>query len=177
LLLPFKRRLSRREWNLIIIYVIILISSLSFTLVGNFISEVKSLREEIETKELKLARLRRFITYRKDIEQKYKDLPFVEIKTDFNRFTQAVEKLATTAGISIVNIRPLSTKEEAWYKEHSLFLEGESDTILEVARFLYFAKDSNIPLKVNHIGISASREGLLKVSLELKTASFLSKGQ
>lgn len=173
-LLPlFKRKLSRREWNLLFIYVIILIGSLGFTLIENFSSEVKNLREEIEVKKTKLIKLKRFIVYRKkDIEKRYKDLSFIKSKTDFNEFVQTIEELATTAGISIINIRPLSTEEERKYKIYSLILEGEMERMLNLAKFLYLAKDLTFPLKVNYVSIAPSKEGFLKISLYLKAVSF-----
>ena len=168
-----KKRLSKKEWNLLIICIIIISAMLADAALRQAYLRFSRLKEEVRSAELELGRLNRILGQKEKIESGYEEAisGLRQIRTP-DDFLKEIENFARGADLNIRNIKPLDTKEEDLYKIYSVRIEVQDD-ILTLAKFLHsFTEELKyIGVKRFHINAQSKKE-LPMASLMISAVAF-----
>ncbi|MFC1658450.1 type 4a pilus biogenesis protein PilO [Candidatus Omnitrophota bacterium] len=169
----FKRSLSKKEWNLLIICIIIVGVVLSNFAIRQTFLKFKGLREEIVLTNKELNGLIRVIGKQEQIDGDYAQAVsgLRQIATS-DDFLKQIEGFALQAGLNIRSIKPAATKQEALYKIYSARIEAHND-ISTLAKFLSVLTSGVNGIGINQLQISAQRTNEPpKANLEISAIAF-----
>jgi Tfp pilus assembly protein PilO len=168
-----KIRISKKEWHLLLICIIIIVAFLLDTAIRQAYTKFSNLEKEIRLTEQRLGRLNGILRQREQIQSGYaRVIPGLrQIKTS-DDFLQEIEKAARSAGLNILNIKPAATKQQDLYKIYSVNIEAQ-DEIKAVAKFLYIFNKEFKGMGVEQLQINARRQKELpKVELLINAIEF-----
>ncbi len=119
-----------------------------------FLTESAGAKQELESLKRKMQRLEKRIVREKD-----SSLAFASIQG-------AVQDMASSAGIRVNSIKPLSPDETGVYSRMPLFLDGTGD-MLGLSSFLKLLDSSRELISIDKLGITRGRKGKLRIKIEL----------
>ena len=164
--LRFKRRLSRKEWNLLIICIIIIMIMLVEVGLRQTYLRFSRLREEVSLRESEFIRLNRILRQKDEIDSGYREAVFglQQIKSS-DDFLEEIEGLVGRVGLNIRNIKPMAAKDEDLYKVYSVRIEAQDD-ISALGNFLHAFIEERKAIGVGRLEINAqSRKELPRMSI------------
>lgn len=167
------RKIKKREWTLLIIFFIIIGVMLGKNLVGSFYAGSARLEEEIAQSEKKLFNLKLILRQTNKLNAEYEKLTSSRKGVTYSdNLLQEIENIARKTGVSILNIKPSVTKEEAQFKIYSIKLESQVD-IATFSRFLYALTEELKRIGVERIQVNAQRrDEPPRIFLTLNAVSF-----
>ena len=168
-----KKRLSKKEWNLLIICIIIISAMLADAALRQAYLRFSRLKEEVSSAELELGRLNRILGQKEKIESGYEEaisgLRRIQTPDDF---LKEIEDFARRVDLNIRNIKPVGTKEEDLYKIYSVIIEAQDD-ISALAKFLHSFTEEFQFIGVKSLQINAqSKKELPLASLLISAVVF-----
>ena len=170
---PFKMRITKKEWKLLFVCVIILAIVLLDVVIRRVYTKFSNLENEIKLTEARLGRLKEIFRQREQIDSEHEKIVagLEKIKAS-DDFLQEIEDFAGSAGLSIRNIRPTATKEEDLYRIYSVKIDTRSQ-VSTVARFLYVFTKEFKGMGIGRLQINALRQRELpEVSLLISAIGF-----
>lgn len=167
------RKIKKREWTLLIIFFIIIGVMLGKNLVSAFYAGSARLEEEIAQSEKKLFNLKLILRQTNKLNAEYEKLTSSRKGVQYSdNLLQEIENIARKTGVSILNIKPSVTKEEAQFKIYSIKLESQVD-IATFSRFLYVLTEELKRIGVERIQVNAQRrDEPPRIFLTLNAVSF-----
>ena len=167
------RKIKKREWTLLIIFFIIIGVMLGKNLGDAFYAGSARLEEEIAQSEKKLFNLKLILRQTNKLNAEYEKLTSSRKGVQYSdNLLQEIENIARKTGVSILNIKPSVTKEEAQFKIYSIKLESQVD-IATFSRFLYVLTEELKRIGVERIQVNAQRrDEPPRIFLTLNAVSF-----
>ena len=131
-----KRRLTKKEWILFSIWIIIICIVFTEKVVKEVSAKLTRLDEEITLTQGKLDRFRTISEYKDTIEETYNNvIPGLRTINDFETLFREIESVNKAVDLNILTVKPLTSKDEGLYKIYSLKIEAR-DRVLTLMRFL-----------------------------------------
>ncbi len=171
--LPFKKRLSRKEWKLSVICTIIIAIMLSNFAFKQVHLKTKLLKDEINLTEARLAKLSELLKKKNEIECEYEEaVAGMPLLNSNGGLLRQIEAVAKEAGLNIRNIKPEEVRREGAYNIYSARIESQSN-ISTLAKFLYIFSEETRGIGVQNLRINAqSKNELPRVSLLISAVAF-----
>jgi Tfp pilus assembly protein PilO len=168
-----KRKIKRLELILLGVWLIIVIAVVAYMAVSKASFRFNQLDDQITLNQEKLARLSAIVKQEKELNVEYeKALAGYNPIKDSDSLLQEIESIARKLNVNIVNIKPVSTKEEAAYKSYSIRIEGQDD-VYAVAKFLDILTDELRSVSIERMQVSSqNRNELPKVSVVVNALVF-----
>ena len=169
----FKRKITKKEWNLFLICSIIVAVLLVDASVRQTYNNFSRLDKEIKVAEDRLCRLSSILKHAEEIESGYGQIVagLREIKTS-DDFLKGIEESAKKSRLSIRDIRPTATRVEDLYKIYSVKLDAQDD-LLTIAKFLYIFTNEFKGSGIGGLAINAHNiNELPKVNILISTVAF-----
>ena len=169
-------KLNRRELTLLSLYLFMVMAIGIYFFFGQIISpRYKLLDEQISSKEESLLKVSKILNSKAIVDREYnafqqKFSPKEIKQTVSTEILQDIEGKASDAGLYVINLKPLTVKQEGLYGEFDFKLETEGD-LKKLGKFLYDLDDSEYIFGIKYTQINAqNRGGPLKVQLFLSAA-------
>jgi Tfp pilus assembly protein PilO len=168
----FLAHLSKRE-KLILSYSFIFLSLafLDRIILGTVSGKIKSLNQEIQTRQSEIKRNLRVLAQKKRIEiQRVNYSSYLEKEKSENEevtvFLKEIESLASKSGISLVDIKPGGVKEISQSKKYLVNLNCEAK-MEQIAEFMYNVESANKLLTIEKYQINPKSKdtNLARVSM------------
>ena len=168
-----KRKIKRLELILLGLWLIIVISVVIYMAISKASFRFNQLDDQITLNQEKLSRLSAIVKQEKELNAEYeKALAGYNPIKDSDSLLQEIELIARKLNVNIVNIKPISTKEETAYKSYSIRIEGQDD-VYAVAKFLDILTDELRSVSIERMQVSSqNRNELPKVSVVVNALVF-----
>jgi Tfp pilus assembly protein PilO len=156
----FLENLSRREKMLLYISAAIISLSLTFNFVFKPASvKWRRLNRQIINKEIELKRNIKYIRQKKEIASIYQRYTgYIKRagtnETEMSALLNDVEKVASTSGIHIANIRPKPAKDLQFFRKYILELNCEA-TMSDYIGFIYNLQTSGQLIRVEQLKLTS----------------------
>ena len=168
-----KRKIKRLELILLGVWLIIVIAVVIYMAISKASLRFNQLDDQITSNQEKLGRLNAIVKQEKELNREYeKALAGYNPIKDSDSLLQEIEAIARKLNVNIVNIKPVSTKEETAYKSYSIRIEGQDD-VYAVAKFLNILTDELRSVSIERLQVSSqNRNELPKVSVVVNALVF-----
>jgi len=168
--------LNRREILLMGFYLVMIVAiGVYFFFFQVVAPRYKMLNSKIVTTEEALLRVSRILSTRDIVEREFntfqeKFSPKEIKQTASTQILQDIKVKASEAGLNVINLKPLSVKQEGLYGEFDFKLETEG-YLKNFGKFLYDLDDSAYIFGIKYTQINAQERGApLKLQLLLSAA-------
>jgi len=155
------------------VWLIIVIAVVIYMAISKASFRFNQLDDQITSNQEKLGRLNAIVKQEKELNREYeKALAGYNPIKDSDSLLQEIESIARKLNVNIVNIKPVSTKEETAYKSYSIRIEGQDD-VYAVAKFLNILTDELRSVSIERLQVSSqNRNELPKVSVVVNALVF-----
>ena len=173
--MPKTFKLNKKELNLLILCCIIITTVLSYVIIIEpFLKRYKSIRGEIQARQVKLLKLKRTLLLKEPVELSYLEiLPRLSQagsdEEKYALFLKEVELTSRRNNIYITTLKPISVKKDNnKTKEYIIKVEAEG-RLDSLAKFLYALPESGLLLSLEQLQISylSQQEEMLKFQMNL----------
>lgn len=173
--MPKTFKLNKKELNLLILCCIIVTTVLSYVIIIEpFLKRYKSIKGEIQARQVKLLKLKRTLLLKEPVELSYLEiLPRLsQIGSDEEKyalFLKEVELTSRRNNIYITTLKPISVKKDnSKTKKYIIKVEAEG-RLDSLAKFLYALPESGLLLSLEQLQISylSQQEEMLKFQMNL----------
>ena len=168
-----KKRLTKKEWILFSIWIIIICVVFTDKITKEVSTKLSRLDEEISLTQGKLVRFRTVREYKDTIEEIYKKaIPGLRSINDFETLFREIENVNKVAGLNILNVKPLTSKDEGLYKIYSAKIEAQ-DEVSTLMKFLDTLTGMLKGVGIEHLEIySQSEKELPKINMLITVVGF-----
>ncbi len=168
--------LNRRETFLMGFYLVMIVAiGVYFFFFQIVAPRYNMLKSRIVSTEEALLKVRKILSTKDIVEREFntfqeKFSPKEIKQTVSTQILQDIKEKASEAGLNVINLKPLSVKQEGLYGEFDFKLETEGH-LKNLGKFLYDLDDSAYIFGIKHTQINAQERGApLKLQLLLSAA-------
>lgn len=150
--------ISKREWKIFIICVIITTLWIGKVLTQPFLFNKEKRQIEIRKREVEIRKLSRILADKDETRRKYKKYEQkIKSKGGITNFIQEIERVSKQSHLRVINIKPLSEEKGDFYKQNLVKIDAEGK-IVDIANFIYILIDSPRIIKIKKIEIAPESE-------------------
>ena len=165
--------ISKREKTILVVCVAVVAGAVIYNFaLEPIIKKWIATSNQLAAAEYKLRRSTAILKRRREIIGQYQNISTYikqgEVSDEQKRafFLGELEKLASSSGARITNIKPRAIREKSYYRQHIVELESEGD-ISKLTKFIYEIQTSAHFPKIEKLAISMKRgdSNILKVNM------------
>ncbi len=167
------RKLKKKELLLISLWLIIILGVVGDFAFRSVFVKFGRLDEEISLSEEKLLRLKAIAKQEKGLERGYRNLfaGYKDIKNS-DKLLQEIQNVAKQADATILNIKPVSEKDEGLYKIYSIKIESQ-DEIQFIVKFIQALSQELKGVGIQRLQIAAKeKQELPRATLVINAVVF-----
>lgn len=167
------RKFKKKELILGSVWLIIIVAILGEFTARSVFTRFGRLDEEIALSEEKLLRLKAIAKQEKGLERSYRNLfaGYKDFKSS-DKLLQEIQNIAKQADATILNIKPVSEKDEGLYKVYSIKIESQ-DEIQFIVKFIQALNRELKGVGIQRLQIAArEKQELPRASLIINAVVF-----
>ncbi len=168
-----KRKLNLREKNTIAVFLIILLSVLTYNILYTEFAKFKAIKAEIAQNEQKLFNLKSVLGRTKEIDSEYAEIASkYKGPANYDSLLQDISGIAKRLDVNILNIKPSVASDDSKLKTYAIKIQLQND-VSACAKFLHTLTEELKNIGVERVQVEAQgRDELPLISLFLKTTLF-----
>lgn len=168
-----KRKLNKREKNIICIFLILSISALAYNIISTVSASLANIETDIAQSEQRLFKLKSIVSKSRELNSEYeKTASRYKGAGDYDSLLQDISNIAKRLDVNILNIKPAIVNDDAKLKTYLIKIQSQCD-VSSFAMFLNRLTEELKNVGVERVQIEAQgKDELPLISVSMKTALF-----